>query len=76
VQHLEKQQYTLHVLDPVLDPVNLDQGEQPNDRTVQLVTLHHEVDRQLRACTTGQILQLWGRLNRSGNWLLVESINE
>lgn len=76
VQHLEKQQYTLHVLDPVLDPVNLDQGEQPNDRTVQLVTLHHEVDRQLQACTTGQMLQLWGRLNRSGNWLLVESINE
>ncbi|GAB4373899.1 MAG: FAD-dependent oxidoreductase [Elainellaceae cyanobacterium] len=41
-------------------------------QTFSLVTLHHEVDQQLQSYTTGQALTVWGRLNRSGNWLLAE----
>jgi len=41
---------------------------------VQLVTLHPLVNQQLQDCQTGQLIQLRGRFNRAGNWLLVEAI--
>jgi hypothetical protein len=47
---------------------------------VQLVTLHYPLHQQLqtyeRRNQTGKILKLRGRLNRSGNWILVEDIEE
>jgi hypothetical protein len=42
--------------------------------TLSLVTLDAEVDRQLQTYQTGQTLTVTARLNRSGQWLLVESI--
>lgn len=45
-----------------------------SQQTFQLVTLWHEIDQQLQRCACGQTLQLWGKVNRSGNWLLVEAI--
>lgn len=65
-QCLSEQQYTLQLMEPVA----------LKHETVQLVTLNHEIDRQLQTYTTGQMLKLWGRLNRSGNWLLVESMTQ
>lgn len=44
------------------------------DRTVSLVTLQANVDQQLQQLTTGQMLQVTGELNLSGNWLLAESV--
>lgn len=41
---------------------------------VSLVTLSAEVNDQLSLCQTGSRLRLWGRLNRSGNWLLVSRL--
>jgi hypothetical protein len=40
--------------------------------SISLVTLHDTIHHQLQACQSGQRLRLWGRWNRSGNWLLVE----
>jgi hypothetical protein len=42
--------------------------------SVQLVSLHPAVNQQLQDCQSGQFLRLQGRLNRSGNWLLVEQL--
>ncbi len=41
---------------------------------ISLVTLHPAIDRQLQQIQNGQTLEVQGRLNRSGNWLLVEEI--
>lgn len=41
---------------------------------ISLVTLHPAVDDQLQQCQDGQKLEVQGRLNQSGNWLLVEAI--
>ncbi|NJL20265.1 MAG: hypothetical protein HC895_04615, partial [Leptolyngbyaceae cyanobacterium SM1_3_5] len=55
------------------------QGEQDYrltlaDGTVlQVVTLEAEIDRQLQTLPAGQ-RRLQGRVNRSGNWLLVEQL--
>lgn len=43
-------------------------------KTVQLVTLHPQVNVQLQQYATGQTLQITGKLNRSGNWLLAEMV--
>jgi hypothetical protein len=45
-------------------------------QTWQLVTLHPHIDSILKNLTNGQQLQLWGRYNSAGNWLLVEHIEE
>ena len=46
------------------------------DRTMlQVVTLQSAVDRQLQQQPAGR-LQVRGRVNRSGNWLLVEQMDE
>jgi hypothetical protein len=44
--------------------------------TFQLVTLWHEIDQQLQHYPSEQTLRLWGKVNRSGNWLLVEAIGD
>jgi hypothetical protein len=44
------------------------------DTQVMLVTLHHDIDRQLKGCLEGKGLNVWGQYNRSGNWLLVERL--
>jgi hypothetical protein len=41
---------------------------------LSLVTLNADMNQQLRACVDQQRLKVWGRLNRSGGWLLVEKI--
>lgn len=46
-----------------------------NGQTVQLVTLHPQIDQQLQDLQTGQLLQIWGTWNRSGNWLMVKQIS-
>jgi hypothetical protein len=42
----------------------------------QLVTLIPDIDQQLQALPPEKILKIWGRPNLSGNWLLVEYIEE
>ncbi len=41
-------------------------------QTWQLVTGRSHLDQRLQACLDGQLLTVWGRLNHSGLWLLVE----
>lgn len=43
-------------------------------QTWQLVTLRSHINDQLQASLDGQLLNIWGRLNHSGRWLLVENI--
>jgi len=42
------------------------------DQILALVTLYPEIDQQLKECCEGQFIKVWGRLNQSGNWLLVK----
>jgi hypothetical protein len=44
------------------------------NQTWTLITLRPEVEAQLQACVDQQQLTLWGRLNESGSWLVVERI--
>ena len=44
------------------------------DRIWALVTIYPEIDQQLKECCDGQLLKVRGRLNPSGNWLLVECL--
>lgn len=44
--------------------------------TWQVVTLGSSIDEQLQLLTQNQKLTVWGRANLSGNWLLVEHIDE
>lgn len=37
-----------------------------------LVTLDPDIDRSLQGCITGELIRVLGKLNRSGNWLLVD----
>jgi hypothetical protein len=41
-----------------------------------LITLQPEVDEQLKTCTDQQQLTVWGHLNKSGGWLVVEKIDK
>jgi hypothetical protein len=43
--------------------------------TFCLVTLWHDINQQLQHYRTGDRLQLQGRLNRSGNWIVVEKVS-
>ncbi|MEJ1933637.1 FAD-dependent oxidoreductase [Nostoc sp. NIES-2111] len=40
----------------------------------QLVTLRSHIDEQLQALSDKQHLTIWGRLNHSGHWLLVDAL--
>ncbi len=42
----------------------------------QLVTLRSHIDQQLQAFPPEKMLKIWGRPNLSGNWLLVEHLEE
>jgi FAD dependent oxidoreductase len=41
----------------------------------QLVTLHAHIDKKLKAIKDGQLVEIKGRINHAGNWLLVEIID-
>jgi FAD dependent oxidoreductase len=43
-------------------------------QTWQLVTLHASIDSALQNIANTQLINLWGKYNSSGNWLLVEHI--
>ncbi|MBR8829390.1 MAG: FAD-dependent oxidoreductase [Gomphosphaeria aponina SAG 52.96 = DSM 107014] len=45
-----------------------------NQQTWQLITLNPQVNEQFLHCQTGQLMEVWGQLNTSGNWLVVESL--
>jgi hypothetical protein len=63
-QHQGEQDYVLHLeAEPSMALTQL-----------SLVTLNADMNQQLRACVDQQKLKMWGRLNRSGGWLLVEKI--
>ena len=59
-QHRAEQDYTLTV------SVN------SKKQMLALVTIHPEIDQQLKECCDGQFLKVRGQLNQSGNWVLVE----
>jgi hypothetical protein len=61
-QRQAEQTYALLLLEPI----------EWSEQTFSLVTLWHAVDQQLRHFTTGDRLQVRGRMNRSGNWIVVE----
>jgi hypothetical protein len=63
-QRREPQDYSLTLTEPVVH----------TGQTWMLITLEPEVDEQLQACTDQQRLTVWGRLNHSGGWLVVEKI--
>lgn len=60
-----EQSYTLSLTEP----------EPMAGQTVSLVTLNAEINSQLQQCASGSVLRVAGRWNRSGNWLLVETIH-
>jgi hypothetical protein len=64
-QKLAEQNYNIILVEPL---------EQKN-QIWQLITIYPEVDRQLLELKTGQLIKLVGKLNRSGNWLSIEKIN-
>lgn len=41
-----------------------------------VITLQPDVDEQLQNCTNQQQISVWGRLNQSGQWLVVEKLVE
>ncbi|MBD2249796.1 FAD-dependent oxidoreductase [Nostoc parmelioides] len=65
-QVLNQQDYRFTIASPA---ANLGQ-------TYQLVTLRSHINEQLQALTDKQHLTIWGRLNPSGHWLLVEHIDK
>ncbi|MFN7657036.1 MAG: FAD-dependent oxidoreductase, partial [Dolichospermum sp.] len=42
----------------------------------QLVALRSHIDQQLQTLPSTKILKIWGRPNSSGNWLIVEHLEE
>jgi hypothetical protein len=63
-QRHSEQDYTITLQEPVAHA----------GQTCLLITLQSEVDEQLKSCLEQQPLTLWGRINQSGNWLVVEKI--
>lgn len=63
-QRRDRQDYAIVVTQP----------EDLKDEGFTLVTLDSEVDRQLTKLTSGQEIHGVGRLNRSGNWILMERL--
>lgn len=62
--YVGEQSYSITLVEPL----------ENKDRIWQLITIYPEVNRQLLELKTGQIIKLIGRLNSSGNWLLIEKI--
>ena len=64
VRVLSEQNYTITLTKPI----------ERQRETWQLITIYPEVNRQLIELRSQQVVKLVGRLNGSGNWLLVEKI--
>jgi hypothetical protein len=64
-QRRDEQDYTLTLTEPTIYA----------GQTWTLITLQPDADEQLQACTDQQRLALWGRLNQSGRWLVVEKLD-
>jgi hypothetical protein len=64
-QRIDEQDYRLLITEPTAY-----QGQ-----TWQLVTLRSLIDEQLQVTVHEQMLTVWGRLNHSGNWLLVDKLD-
>ncbi|WP_017652035.1 FAD-dependent oxidoreductase [Fortiea contorta] len=64
--HQDQQNYSLTITAPKIH----------QNQTWQLVTLRSHIDEKLQALSHKQLLKIWGRLNPSGNWLLVENLDE
>ncbi|MDJ0705166.1 MAG: FAD-dependent oxidoreductase [Leptolyngbyaceae cyanobacterium MO_188.B28] len=43
-------------------------------RSVSLVTLRPEVHQSFKHLKSGNLIQVWGRLNKAGQWLLVDAL--
>lgn len=63
---LDQQHYTFTITNPT----------EFSPKIWQIVTLQSHIDEQLQALPAKEQLTLWGRTNSSGNWLLVEYIDE
>lgn len=63
-QRREQQDYSLTLTEPGFH----------TGQTWILISLEPEVDEQLQACKDQQQLTVWGHLNHSGGWLVVEKI--
>lgn len=63
-QKIEQQNYALSLTEPDI----------LYNQTWQLITIYPEVNQQLLEFKTGQLIKVIGRLNYSGNWLLIEKI--
>ena len=60
----DEQDYSLTLTQPV----------ELQGQTWTLVTLRSQCDQQLKTCLDRQFLTVWGKLNHTGNWLLVEQL--
>lgn len=63
-QRCNEQDYRLTLIEPALQA----------GQTWMLITLHSHINEQLQICPDQQQLKVWGRLNESGSWLVVEKI--
>jgi hypothetical protein len=63
-QRRDQQDYILTLTEPSIHA----------GQTWILITLQPEVDAQLEACKNQQRLTVWGRLNQSGGWLVIEKM--
>jgi hypothetical protein len=63
-QRYDEQDYRINLTEP---------GEQ-GSQTWTLITLQPEVDEQLKTCINQQQITVWGHLNKSGSWLVVEKL--
>jgi hypothetical protein len=63
-RQINEQNYSITIVEP---------SEQKN-QIWQLITIYPEVNQQLLELKTEQLIKLVGRLNSSGNWLLIEKI--
>ncbi len=62
-QRHQEQDYTLTITEPAASASQW-----------TLITLQPDVDEQLQKCTDNQRITVWGRLNQSGQWLVVEKL--
>ena len=65
-QRRDEQDYTITLTKPAVH----------TGQTWMLITLQPEVNEQLQTCPNQQLLTIWGRINESGRWLVVEKIDE
>jgi FAD dependent oxidoreductase len=65
-QRIARQDYRFAIATPAQN-----QGQK-----CELVTLASHIDSLLEACPHEQPLQVWGRLNSAGNWILVEHLSK